>query len=122
MDRYNTNILCTYHLIKDEEESDICYKVQYLDIFNLKNYDEKVINDIMMNLENKYKDNKYIKNLIDKKTIKEKQFSHLFSNDLEFTMCFQYEKFYIIHYILCKLINNEDIDEKKLDLMIENIK
>lgn len=121
MERYNVNILCTYQLIKDEEESDLCYKIQYLDIFGLKNYDGEIINKTIKDLEDKYKDNKFIKKLIDIKTPQEKQILLFCNENLDFTMCFQYDKFYIMHYILCNLISNKEIDEQKIENMLKNI-
>lgn len=121
MERYNVNILCTYQLINDEEESDLCYKIQYLDIFGLKNYDGEIINKTIKDLEEKYKDNKFIKKLIDIKTPQEKQILLFCNENLDFTMCFQFDKFYIMHYILCNLISNKEIDEEKIENMLKNI-
>ena len=61
MERFNTSIVCTYNLLKDDDESELCYKIQYLDIFGLKDYDGDIINKVIQDLENKYKDNEYIK-------------------------------------------------------------
>lgn len=122
MERYNTNIVCTYNLIDDSDESDLCYKIQYLDIFGLKNYDEDIISGVIRSLESKYKNNEYIKKLIDIKTPQEKQIEMFFSRDnLDFILCFQYNKFYIIHYLLSCLINNNNIDNDKFENMLKNI-
>mgnify|MGYP003334077089 FL=1 len=121
MERFNTSIVCTYNLLKDDDESELCYKIQYLDIFGLKDYDGDIINKVIQDLENKYKDNEYIKRLIDIKTAQEKQIAMFSKENLDFVLCFQYEKFYIIHYLLSCLINNNKIDDEKFENMLKKI-
>lgn len=121
MERFNTSIVCTYNLLEDNDESDLCYKIQYLDIFGLKDYDGDIINKVIQDLENKYKDNEYIKRLIDTKTAQEKQIAMFSEENLDFVLCFQYEKFHIIHYLLSCLINNNKIDDKKFENMLKKI-
>ena len=122
MENYNTDFDCTYHLFTDEEESDLCYRMQYLEIFNLKEFNNDVINNTIDKLENNYSDNKYILKLIAKKSDKEKQIISIVGESANFRMCFQYDKLFITHYILSKLINNEIIDEDKVNNMINGLK
>lgn len=121
MERFNTSIVCTYNLLEDSEESDLCYKIQYLDIFGLKDYDGDIINKVIQDLENKYTDNEYIKRLIEIKTAQEKQVAMFSEENLDFVLCFQYEKFYIIHYLLSCLINNNKVDDEKFKNMLKKI-
>ena len=40
---YNHSFLCTYQDIEDKNESDLCYKIQFLQAFNIDDYDSKKI-------------------------------------------------------------------------------
>ena len=49
-DKYDFSMVCTYSKIKDFDESDILYKIQFLQLFILKDYDDSVINNNNYNL------------------------------------------------------------------------
>ena len=92
----NTEFLCTYQFIKDYEESFILYKVQFLQIFNLEEYDDKIINDAVFTLYNNVKSNKIIKKLITN--------NKYYEDDLaSFMLYFRYDTLYIFHKILLSL-------------------
>ena len=122
MESYNTDFDCTYHLFKDDDESDLCYRLQYLEIFNLKEFDNDAINKVTDELENKFANNEFILKLMSKKSDKEKQIISIVGESANFRMCFQYDKLYVMHYILSKLIKKESIDKIKIDSMIEGLK
>jgi len=122
MVNYNVDFDCTYHLFSDYEESDLCYRIQFLDIFNLKNYDNDLVNKVIDELEIKYNNNEFIKKLISKKSKQENQIIAFVGESIGFRMCFQYDKLYVMHYILSKLIQNQELDEEKINNMIDNLK
>ena len=50
---YNHNFLCTYHLFKDDDElSNLCYQQQFLQAFDLDNYNNQIIETTINNLYN----------------------------------------------------------------------
>ena len=96
----NTNFLCTYQLIDNYDESFILYKIQFLQIFNLDNYDDNIINEKVEKLYNKVKNNNLIKNILNKKS---------YSDDdlVNFMFLFRYDTLYIFHKILINILNNK---------------
>ena len=60
-DKYDFNMICTYSKIKDFDESDILYRIQFLQLFFLKDYDDSVINNTSYLLFNYFNENNKIK-------------------------------------------------------------
>ena len=100
----NINFKCTYQLLENYEESLILYKIQFLQIFNIDEYDDNVINSKVENLYNKIKDNKIIKNLI-------KNNNYYTDNLASFMLYFRYDTLYIFHKLLYNILNNKNINE-----------
>tara|TARA_B100001093_G_scaffold488342_1_gene525448 strand:+ start:1176 stop:1592 length:417 start_codon:yes stop_codon:yes gene_type:complete len=118
---YESDFVCTYTLIKDFDDSLFCYRIQLLQAFSCNQFDENIINNTSNYLYEKYKDNEYIKNII----LKNKNKLNLDVENKEidklsiFRSLFSYDNFYLFHSILCSLINNTNIDEKKYNNLIE---
>ena len=103
---YQTDFMCTYKLLKEEDESLMLYQLQFLQAFNLNNFCDEKINLIIKILYEKYKENKYIKDLIENQ---KKKITSL--DDLEiFKTYFGYDTFNLFHLILCNLIQNKPIN------------
>jgi len=100
----NTDFLCTYQLIKDYDESFMLFKVQFLQIFNLQEYDDELINNKVENLYNKIKDNEIIKKLINN----DKYYQDNLAN---FMIYFRYDTLFIFHKILINILNNRNVNE-----------
>lgn len=115
---YITDFICTYQRIKDLEDSTLLYRLQFLQAFNLKNFDEEKINTITEQLYEKYKDNPYIDKLIET----DAQHVNDFSSDKLtcFRIYFGYEIFYLFHNLLCSLINNTSIDTNNYNKLLNN--
>ena len=102
-DIININFLCTYHLIKDYPESFMLYKVQFLQIFKLDEYDDSIINEKVEKLYDKIKDKEIIKNLVNNNKI--------YDDDLaSFMLYFRYDTLYIFHKILINVLENNNME------------
>lgn len=100
----NTDFICTYQLISNYDESFMLYKVQFLQIFNLEEYDDKIINDAVFTLYNNVKSNKIIKKLITN--------NKYYEDDLaSFMLYFRYDTLYIFHKILINIVNKNEMNE-----------
>lgn len=114
---YNYDILCTYHLIEDEEQSNICYRSQLLQVFKLNNYDDNKINSLISNLYNILKDNEEIKEIIDILSNKLVLFQFFRKNNqkidnvLVFQMLFSYEYFHIFHKLFAKYNTDKSLNK-----------
>jgi len=117
---YVTDFVCTYHLMDDPEDaddSDKLFKLQFLQAFNydannsnqpLEDY-FNTINIITSELYNSYKNNELIKKLIAKVRTAESNYNNNENDDfIIFQLCFSYSYFYIIHKILCLIINTNN--------------
>lgn len=117
---YATDFVCTYEKIKEYEDSIILYQLQFLQAFNVPEFNEEKINSISEELYEKFKNNTYIINILN--ATKSTNYCNYSSNIHEegydddddlttFRKCFQYDLFYLFHSILCSLINNKEINE-----------
>ena len=115
---YKTDFACTYQHITDDNGDDslLLYQLQFLQAFNLSRFDDTVINEITEKLYETYKDNKYIKKLVEssKRTLGNN------NNLLLFRSYFGFDTFHLFHNILCSLISdtlvNETVCNKLLNL------
>ena len=67
---YQHDFLCTYQYLKNDDEKDICYKMQFLQAFNISDYDDNTICDITNQLYDELKDNSSFIILLKKLKIK----------------------------------------------------
>ena len=121
----NTNFSCTYHLIKENyEDSLMLYKIQFLQIFNLEEYNDDLVNKKVYELYEILKDNEIIKNLIEKNNIGITDENDNDDNDdnndnndnndnklIKFMLYFRYDTMYIFHKIISKILENKDKEE-----------
>jgi len=107
---YITDFVCTYHLIEDLDDSDMLYKTQLMQAFiqdtsnseiNIDSAFDKIDKQTEI-LFKKYSTNQLIIQLMDKYPN--------YDREIQFQMCFSYYSFYIMHKILCGIINN-NLDE-----------
>jgi hypothetical protein len=93
------------------------FQIQFLQAFDLTDYDENKINTTTESLYDEFKDNDTIIDLINKK--KEKLSNVDFLDDLTiFRTYFAYDTFFAFHSILVSLINKTDIDIEKYNILI----
>ena len=107
---YITDFVCTYHLIEDLDYSDMLYKTQLMQAFiqDISNSEINIddafdkIDKMTEILYKKYNTNRLIIQLMDKYPN--------YDRELQFQMCFSYYSFYVMHKILCGIIN-DNLDE-----------
>ena len=97
---YNTNFICTYQLIKENDISDELYRCQFLQACNLNNWNGTQINDIIHYLEHLTKSHSTFQ-----KALLHPCIQH------NFLFLLSYPYFHITHRCLCDLISKQDIDE-----------
>ena len=121
---YNKDFLCTYHMIKDLEESDLLYKIQFFQAFSI---DQKMKKDLSIGkmttcdeeifshvdfitgqLFEKYKDDKKVKMLMNAYRSENNECSE----EMLFSQLFSYDTFFIMHKIISvKDLNDEEVEE-----------
>ena len=132
MTSYNTNLVLTYNLLEDDDDSEITenlYRSQFLQTFNLENWDDEIINKTTETIYKKYSiDTKFreiFKLIRDEKTM----FSQIIifygdsCEDIDlFKMLYNYETFYLIHKYICDLENKNIENNDIIDEIINKIK
>lgn len=107
---YITDFVCTYHLIEDLDYSDMLYKTQLMQAFiedisnseiNIDSAFDKIDKQTEI-LFKKYNTNRLVIMLMDKYPN--------YDREIQFQMCFSYYSFYVMHKILCGIIN-DNLDE-----------
>ena len=115
---YDYDLLCTYHLIENDENlSSLCYQNQLLQVFKLNNYDSQKIDNNIIKLFNILRDDEEILEIIDilsnKLTIFQflKQNNQKLDNSFIFQMLFCYEYFHIFHNSLIHYKTNKSLNK-----------
>jgi len=110
-DIYDFNMICTYCKIKDFDESDFLYKIQFLQLFFLKNYDDKVINNTSYLLFKHFYHNNKIKELLEETSLKDDLLT-------AFRMFFAFPTLHMFHKLLCDFYHEKDFDEENYKQLI----
>lgn len=127
---YNTNIALTYNLIKDDEElSDVLYRSQFLQIFNLKNWEDDIINKTTEEIFKTYNIEIKLREIFDLIRNKNTMFSQIIlfygdsCDDIDlFKMLYNYETFYLLHKYICELENKNIENNTLINDIITKIK
>ena len=136
---YDTTFRCTYTLIENykniiegneskkhdevdinnmDDISDDLYRSQFLQAFQLKKWNEVLINQTLDLLQKLLEDNDNGKLIL--KTMKEQ--SQFPIENVEIMLLCSYDYFYLFHNCVIELINNKSISENTLKLLIDKIK
>jgi len=124
--KYLTDMKCTYLLHENTLQEDL-YRIQLLQIFNLKKWDDNIINSTTKNLFNcindifKYHSESlvlhdcHINNILNKLKISDKlqnilMFCDNNDNLIYFKLLFSFEYFQYSHSYFCELLNNFNYD------------
>lgn len=124
---YLTDIKCTYLLHEEQDQEDM-YRIQFLQIFKLSKWNDKIINTTIDKLFNyindifKYNSESlvlhdcHINNILDKIKVSNKlQNILMFCGDNDnltnFKILFSFDYFQYIHSYFCELINNYKIGD-----------
>ena len=114
---YVTDFICTYHLMENLTDTDLLYKTQLLQAFNLEKFDDDRINTSTNFLYEKYGNNKYIKVILDADILKIKP---IINDPLtHFRLYFGYETFHLLHNLLCSIINKTQINKINYSKLIK---
>ena len=92
--------ICTYKMITEDDEdekglSDLMYKIQYLQVFGLKEYDETMINEKLTAVYKKLENEPFLDELFEFHTYK-----GYMSKEFMFRTMFSYEYFDLFHRLL----------------------
>ncbi len=133
---YNSKHICTYQyydskfkndipvsmrFTEEVEEcefsSDLIYKSDILQVFNLTEYDDDKIHEEMKNVIEILKNNEKMVDCIKKLA------NRFLTEDLEFgvTLLFSYDTFYVTHLCICDIIEKGDTEEEHINLLIKLI-
>ena len=109
---YITDFVCTYNLIDPNfSYNNSLYQIQLLQAFDLEIFDDIIINKITEQLYENYKNNDYIIKILNECSNKK----YLNDELTLFRFCFGYHTFYLMHSILCCLINKTHVNEDKVN-------
>lgn len=115
---YDNTFLCTYNYLKDYYSSLSCYQIQLLQAFNMKVYNDDILQKKLKIIYEILKNNREIENILDilsKKVYNTNNILHLFSdknhnidNYFIFQLLFSQDYFYIFHNNFSKYISNTE--------------
>lgn len=122
---YITNFACTYKMHDIDDQEDM-YRAQFLQVFNLKEWDDNIINAETEKLYTLCKTKKEFPILINKlkqsSELKTLMFIMGEGDDILFKCLFRFELFDVAHKYFCNVIENKAFDEKTLSHVLNQIK
>jgi len=132
-DIYQTDFLCTYKLI-DNEYTDDLYRIQLTQAFNMKTWDDNIVNNICNELYETLIKNEIFRDIVEKasktKDIKEiydfiNSTENIVNNDekqkIIFTLLFKYEYFDLIHRCIIEQLNDGYVKENTKNMIMHNL-
>jgi len=121
MDHVILDFIPTYKLITDNiNDSNMLYQLQFLQFFNINNYDDSIINNKINNIYLEIKDNDKIIELI--QIIKNKNPNVSIDDFIAFKLLFSYDYFNIFIKCLYQLKFDKKISVIELSNLINYIK
>jgi hypothetical protein len=121
MDQVILDFIPTYKLITDNiNDSNMLYQLQFLQFFNINNYDDSIINNKINNIYLQIKDNDKIIQLI--QIIKNKNPNVSIDDIIAFKLLFSYDYFNLFIKCLYQLKFNKKISDIELSNLINFIK
>jgi hypothetical protein len=113
---YTTDFICTYKMMDCDEDKEYLYKIQMLQAFNLEEWNDKAIEQIMNDLFLKVKENEQFRFILEAAKISPKLGMMLTlayqqqeqENKIDayiFIMLFNYDYFDMFHRCICEHIN-----------------
>lgn len=124
---YCADFICTYKLIENESESEHLYRIQFLQAFQSKAWDDTIINNKIEKLYDNIKHNNNINEIINnikKSKNLEIMITLLGDDDLTlFKLLFKYELFDFTHKCICNILNNdnENVTSENKNILINNL-
>ena len=129
---YNTNFITTYKSFDEDYYKDLCYKIQLLQAFNMKHYDEFILQHSIKQLYYFLREEEKIKKII---TVLSKNNNQLeifkalskdFNKETEnlfyFQILFSFDYFDNFHKFLCIFLKKEnDLRENELNKNLEEL-
>jgi len=135
---YNTKLICTYQYynkelpllvplsdpslidvddINDDLSSDLLYKAEFLQLFGIESYDDKVIESIMEQVLNKIKDYEPFLPCLKKGA------SKFASTDIQigFMVLYSYDYFYLTHLCIVNFLETGAMSEETIAFLLKAI-
>ena len=121
---YDDGFICTYKLLEDEYQEAL-YRTQFLQAFNLKTWDDNLVEERISNVYEQVKNIPCIQDLLDKaKKSKHLEILVLFCGDDDFTifkMLFKYELFDATHKCICDAIKTGKVRQPNKEDFLKNL-
>lgn len=121
---YVHNFICTYKSHGEQNSEDL-YRMQYLQAFNLDNWDDTVIEKKSAELFDKISKNEGMSEIINKikGTAKFKGIISLLGDEERdlFKLLFIYDLFDLSHKCFCDILNDGNIREDNKIMLLKNI-
>jgi len=127
---YNTKVVCTYHKDDEiflptdnisEEEKDLIrdsiYRQEFLNIFELEDFDENKLAESMHELFEKIKECKHLNECL------EKAAAQFMATDKEFGLqiLFSFDFMYLTHICICEYLEKNEISEISISNLLEKL-
>ena len=107
---YNSDFICTYQLIQEDDLSDDLYRCQFLQACNLNEWNGETITNIIIYLESLIKTDTNFYNSIQQ-----------FHNDNSFMFLLAYPYFHITHRCICDILHDGKVTDEHLNSLLNEL-
>ena len=134
---YNYDFLTTYKMLKNEEDSNLCYQIQLLQALNMQKYDDYIMQENIKKIYYFMRENNELKNIykfLSKKNTQFEIIKEIILNDKTnnespqdilnlffFQLLFSYDYFYLMHKCMTKYLNNLLKNENNKESLQESL-
>lgn len=124
---YQTDFLCTYKLMSDLSYQDELYKIQLLQAFDLEQWNDDKVHEIIENIYSLMKNTNEMKQIIEKSKKNDNintllnNFNKSGNNDeyTIFTILFNFSTFDLLHRVIIDFLRNKKIEEIHLNKLLK---
>jgi hypothetical protein len=129
---YQTDFICTYKFMDDTNDQEQMYRIQILQAFDLNEWDDDHINNIIMELYTtfanvdefkeifkKARANKSVMEMLDLFQLSGEE--RLDENDIIFKILFKFEYFDLLHRCIVDYLLNNSLSPKYMDRLLNDL-
>jgi hypothetical protein len=109
---YNTSFICTYIAVDDIEEADALYRSQFLQAFNLTEWNQDKVSKEMEDLYKIMMQCDWLMEEMRRLLVTQPLLAYVRKDDMLFTLLFQFDIFWATHRCICDYNKNNCITDK----------
>ena len=122
---YDSSFVCTYHLIDEEDVSNLLYQKQFLDALQMTEWDDSHVDIAIDGLYQEMKDIQEVQTILETLKTSESLSSLILlvgnNDEILFRYLFSYDLFYLTHKVITEIKTHQAISKDTLELFVNKL-